>query len=160
MIRDKAQSRSHVVHIDAIAIQPDKLRMEFTSPVGIYLGTFVLNEKQVSYILADNNRLRTLPANENSMRPLIRTPLDPYLLVDILFDIEPKGSGWLCERDEKSFLKKCNNEDKKISLNWLQRQSRQRALEIETPSARIQLSLQGFRSKVETDENTFKILPK
>ena len=157
MIRDKKESRSYVVHVDALAKKPNQLRMDFSTPVGIELGYFVLNNNKVTYYLAQKKKKRTVKANARSLRPLIKTDLDPHLLVNMLFDEEPQGKSWKCERDKKGFLKKCNNTNKKISLEWLKRQNTQRAIQIETRSARIQLSLKGFRPKVEMPEKNFQL---
>tara|TARA_B100001248_G_scaffold262716_1_gene261425 strand:+ start:20158 stop:20709 length:552 start_codon:yes stop_codon:yes gene_type:complete len=157
MIRDKRAAKSALVNVDAVARKPDQLRMDFSTSIGMELGYFILNRDKVSYYLAKTNKKRQVNASPRAMRPLIHTDLDPYLLVKILFDEEPKGKHWQCERDEKGFLSKCNNSNKKISLQWLKRKSQQRAIEVETPSARIQLSLKGFRSKVETSADTFQI---
>ena len=157
MIRDKKASRSYVVHVDAAARQPSQLRMDFATPLGIELGYFVLNKKKVTYYLAKNKKKRTVRASARALRPLIQTDLDPRMLFYVLFDKEIKGKNWSCERDKNGFLKKCNNTNKKISLRWLKRQNTKRAIEIETPSARIQLSLKGFQPKVENAEQVFML---
>lgn len=157
MIRDKRAAKSYVVNVDALAVQPDRLRMDFSTPIGIELGNFVLDQKKVTYYLSEEKKKRSMRASARAMRPLIKTDLDPYLLVKILFDVEPSGKGWECERDSRGFLTKCNNTNKKISLQWLKRQNTQRAIEVETRSARIQMSLKGFKPKVEIDEKTFQL---
>jgi hypothetical protein len=160
MIRDKVKSKSYIVNIDAIAVKPDQLRMEFSTPVGISLGAFALANKKVAYYTSENKKVQVAPANESSMLPLIQTKIDPYLLIDILFDANPREKGWECTKDKKGFLKTCNHAAKNIKLNWLKRELKQRAVEIETATTRIQLGMKGFKPKVEVGPETFQIITK
>lgn len=160
MIRDKVNSKSYIVHIDAIAVKPDRLRMEFSTPVGMSVGAFALANKKVAYYTREDKNVKTLPANEAAMRPLIQTSIDPYLLIDLLFDEHPREKGWKCEKDKRGFFASCENKAKNMSLNWLKRELKQRAVEIETASTRIQLGLKGFKPKVEVGPETFQIITK
>ncbi len=160
MIRNKTKSRSYIVHIDAVAVRPNRLRMEFSTPVGISVGAFALVDKKVSYYTSEDKKVKTLPATDAAMRPLIQTNIDPYLLMDILFDEKPREKGWVCDNDKKGFMKSCANKSKNITLVWLKRELKQRAVEINTPSTKIQLGLKGFKPKVEVRPETFQIITK
>lgn len=160
MIRDKVKSKSYIINIDAIAVKPDRLRMEFSTPVGIALGAFALADKKVAYYTSENKKVQTAPANEAAMQPLIQTRIDPYLLIDVLFDETPREKGWECTKDNKGFMKSCKHVAKNIKLNWLKRELKQRAVEIETATTKIQLGLKGFKPKVEVGPETFQIITK
>ena len=134
--------------------------MEFATPVGISLGAFALANKKVSYYTSEDKRVKVLAATESAMYPLIQANIDPYLLLDILFDEKPRGNGWVCSLDKKNFLKTCSNKAKNINLSWLKRELKQRAVEINIPNTRIQLGLKGFQPKVEVGPETFQIIRK
>ena len=83
--------------------------------------------------------------------------MDPRLLFNILFDVDPEGKDWICEKNEKDFLQKCENKVNHLTINWTERKGRKKTIEIDHPSAKLQMNLNSFQPKVVERENLFSL---
>ncbi len=156
MIRDKVKKESVVVNLDTLAIRPNRMRMEFITPLGVHLGSFAMNEKKVQYALHKEKKFYQGKTTAKALQPLLKTELDPRWLLQILFEQKP-GEGWVCQRDKDQYLESCSNEEAEIQVRWLKRKAEQRNIEIQTNRALIQMNLRSFQPKVEESESSFEL---
>lgn len=130
------------------------MRVDVTTSLGIHLARVALNDESLSYILTRERKYFNGPATATALKPVLGMPLDPKLLVHMLFDQQPEGEGWTCQRDKKDYLQSCTS-DKGIEVTWSERSLERRTVGVKTAKAQLQLELTGFQSKVEVSPETF-----
>lgn len=157
LIRDKARNKSHIVYVDVMAVRPEKLRMEVTSPIGIHLASFAMNNGKVEYLLTRRKEFYRGRTSSENLQEVLQMPIDPRLLTKILFDEDLSGQGWQCKRDKKGFLSACEDDGQDLKLTWSNRERSRRTITFFTPKARVQMLLKGFKAKVEAKGNLFRL---
>ena len=157
LIRDMKDVRSQIVNADIVAFRPDRLRMELSTPIGIYVASFVMNHETVKYALPKDKRFVEGPATAQSMKSAVGVGLDPHLFIDILFDAEPTEKTWVCKRDKKGFLESCENKSEGVSVSWADREMAKKRIEVKTAEFILQVALKGFSTKVEESPSLFEL---
>ena len=149
------------MNIDIAAKAPSKLRMEVTTPLGIHLASFALNENTVTYYLPKQKKYHKGKARPWTMRPIIGMNLEPQRIIDLLFDREPPSDKWECERDkETALLSECRNKQGTITMKWIRRRKDTRVVDVSAPRADIQLYVSDFEPKVEGKDSELFVVKK
>lgn len=154
LIKDLSKKKSHILYAEILAQRPGSLRVDVTTSLGIHLARVVLNEESLSYILTRERKYFNGPATAAALKPVLGMPLDPKLLVDMLFDQPPTGEGWTCQRDKKDYLQSCVSSTG-VEVIWSERSLERRTVAVKSARAQLQLELTGFQSKVEVTPDTF-----
>lgn len=154
LIKDK-RDKSVVLNLDLVAVRPERLRVDVTTTLGIHLATFVMNNDNVTYVLVRDKKYFRGKPGPDIFKAVMPIPLDPRVMLDILFDLEPTVTGWQCQRDSANYLATCRNTEKALSIEWKKRDANKRVLLVSHPEGEMQLFLSQFRSKVEVADGTF-----
>lgn len=141
--------------MDVVAIRPYQLRIEVTSSFGIPLASFALSEGRFGLALPRQKKFYQGTSGPNALKPVIPTRLDPRWIVDFLFDAAPSDTSWKCERDEKHFLKACDNSAEKVHVVWTERERQRRVIRITTQQLELELSVGSFQPNVQGSSSMF-----
>jgi hypothetical protein len=156
LIKDTAKKKSHILYAEILAQKPQNLRVDVTTSLGVHLARVTLNESNLSYILTRDKKYFSGEPTAKALAPVLSMPLDPKLLVSILFDTEPTNGEWQCQKDKKDFLESCKSQDG-VEVTWSDRQLERRTISVKVPSGLLQLELTGFQANVQSTPETFEI---
>ena len=151
LITDKETHKQNVVVIDALAEQPGRMRLEVSSSWGIALASVAMNGEQLTYVLPRQHRYVQTTATAESMGRLISIPLDPHVLMAVLFGHTPSGDGWICTR---SMMPVCKNETQAVEIK-MSRDGDGRHLSFDAPHVSGQWNYEPATTKVEFANDTF-----
>lgn len=149
LIKDKSKNKSYIVSIDVAALkETQKLRMDVSAAMGTPVATIVVDGPNTEYILFRQKAFYEGKTQPKVLQPILAVNMDPRLLFSLLFESEPQGKGWTCERDEKEFLKRCEHEAAGLSLEWIERKGTRKTIEIQHARSSLQINLNSFQPKV------------
>jgi hypothetical protein len=149
LIKDKAQSKSFVVHVDAQARKMKQLRLDVTAALGTPIASLVVNGDSLRYILFQQKKFFDGKANDKSLASVLSLPMDPRLLYNILFDEAFADKIWNCSKDKKGFVEKCVSSRDDLSITWKDRKGRRKTIFIQHPKAEIQMNILSFKPQVD-----------
>lgn len=157
LLQDKRQKKSFSLTLDFRALTPDKLRMEVTNSIGVYLATLVLRGEDIHYMLVREKRFMTGPAEPGVMKELVQMPLEPQDLIKVLF-AQPLGSAWKCQspQNKGGF---CEHNSTGAKIVWMDQTEDKRTIELAAPGLTLLLSLEEIKAKVEISDKTFALAP-
>jgi hypothetical protein len=158
LVQDKLKHKSNQIDLEIVAQRPQRLRMEATTPgLGIHVASFAMNGDHMSYILTRQKLHVSGPATEQAVQQLMKVAIAPQSLVDLFFDRPLNEANWKCSTDSKNQLAHCEHNSGKLSVNWSERESNRRIVEIDSESAKVTMSLTESPSKVQVDDSLFEL---
>ena len=112
----------------------------------------------MSYTLTRQKKYITGEASEEAFATLIKIAIAPQDLVDLLFDRTLDDDRWKCQLNDKGALDRCQNKaNTQISIAWSERTAERRMIEIDSPQARVSMSLKESPSKVQITDELFEL---
>lgn len=161
LVKNSMNDNSYILNLDITAALPESLRVDATTTLGIHLTTIVMDEGILSYILVRDKKFYEGKPNHDGLKPVLPISIDPRVIVDLLFDLDPREMGWKCLRDDDDYLIECYHSIHKLKVKWVKREGKERVIAITSSDSDLQLHLKNFKSKVEIDKNVFKVsIPK
>ncbi len=157
LIKDKRKNQSHVVSVDINAIKDEKIRINVTAAMGTPVAALVVDGAKTQYILFKQKAFYEGATQPKVLNPVLAIEMDPRLLFSVLFDSDIKDTGWLCLKDEKNFLKTCENRTVGLKIDWVERKGEKRTVKIDHANASLQLNLNSFRPKVVARDDLFSL---
>lgn len=162
LVRDKQADHSGIVNVaikamNAPAVSARKLRLDITSAMGTYLGSVAINGRHMDYLSVDNRTLYHTVASARAMRVILKVPVEPNLLFDILFDHAPTAGGWQCAKDKYGYPQTCANKRSQLKVTWLSRNGDSRTIEIDHPTAQVQMNLFNFKNQIAGAKSAFTL---
>lgn len=157
LIKDKKNSKTYLVNIDFIALKPDSLRADVTTPIGVHVISTAQTGKKMSYIVPQRKVYYSGVVSNQVFSELISYPLDSGLLINILFEQPITKKGWACKNDEKNQLLECENKAQGLKVEWTQRRGVEKTVEISHATFEMQLQFHSFKQKSDFNEKTFQI---
>ncbi len=157
-LQDLKTGKSHMVNLDILAIKPQRARFEVSSSLGIHLASLVITDRKVAYTMNREEKYFEGEKSNQSLIPLLRVPLDPDDLLNVVFDAPVQGSQWKCE-NENGLIKSCTNASENLTVTWLERNGNKRTVELKSKQFDIKLLFQSLKTKVEVSDATFALEP-
>lgn len=158
LIKDKSKNKSYIVSVDIAAIkESQKLRMDVAAALGTPVATVAVSGQQTEYILFRQKAFYQGKTQPKVLKPILAINMDPRLLFSLLFEDEPQGGGWKCLRDDKDFLKQCENKAAGLSLEWIERKGARKTIEIQHARSSLQINLNSFQPKVVEKADLFNL---
>lgn len=156
-IKDKETNKSNSLVIDALAREPSELRLEITTQLGIPIASIAINHSRIQALLPQQKKYIEAPANAESMGRIARMAIEPQVLIDIFFDNNlAQRRGWSCDNAQEQ---RCAHAQSQASVTWSKREGNPRQFEIDSPRADGHFSIKELSTKVEFDQQTFKLNP-
>ena len=157
LIKDKKKNQSHVVSIDINAIKDEKIRINVTAAMGTPVAALVVDGTKTQYILFKQKAYYEGATQPKVLNPILAIEMDPRLLFSVLFDSEIKDKGWECLKDDKGYLKNCENKASALKIDWVERKGEKKTIKIDHVNASLQLNLNSFRPKVVARDDLFSL---
>lgn len=158
LIRDKVKKKSQVVFSQIFAQRPDQLRIDMTTSLGIHVASIAMNSNTLSCLIPPQKLYVTGNNTKEVLERAVSISVSPTIIMNLLFDIEPKEPGWSCERDRKGLLMSCEKGEH-LKILWANRELARKSVQIITPKAELQFDLSSFQPNVELNQKQFQLKP-
>lgn len=141
--------------MDALAAEPGKLRLEITTQLGIPVASIVMSGDRLQALLPQQKKYIDAPATAAAMGKLAKLPVEPQVLMDLLFDNGlNERKGWSCDSNQEQ---RCSHSASSAAVVWRKRDSDPRQFSLETPRAEGNFSINKVQTKVQFTERTFNL---
>jgi hypothetical protein len=156
-IKDKQNNKSNNLVMDALSREPNQLRLEITTQLGIPIASIVMNNNRLQALLPQQKRFIDAPATAQAMGKIARVPIEPAVLMDLLFDTGlNERKGWSCDNNSEQ---RCVHAASSASVVWRKREGSPRQFLLDSPRAEGNFSIREVTTKVEFNESTFNLNP-
>ncbi len=157
LIKDLKKQKNSSLSIDFISFWPDRLRAEITGPFGVSVASLAIAKDQVQLAIHTQKKFYSGRTSERSLVGLIGFPLDPRILIQILFDMPPVGASWQCHKDANGWIEACKNNVNEISIRWSERSGELKRIVISREDYEIQILVKDFNTKVQETNEYFQL---
>jgi hypothetical protein len=157
LIHDKKEQRSGVVNLKVKAVDGEQLRLDVTSPIGTHLASILLSGDRLEYLNVADKTVYQSKASKDSLRDILKIPLEPQTLYSVLFDKAMANKNWSCSSDKNGLIAECKDSKSGMDVVWVSREGAKRTIEIQHSSASIQMNLYDFNSKVSDPSKAFQL---
>jgi hypothetical protein len=141
--------------MDALGKEPNQLRLEITTQLGIPVASIVISNDRIQALLPQQKRFIDAPATAQAMGKIARVPVEPQILMDLLFDSGlTDRKGWDC--DDKA-EQRCSHAATSAAVVWSKREGSPRQFSLDTPRAQGNFSIREVTTKVEFNGSTFSL---
>jgi len=157
IVRDFKKQKTNSLSIDFISIWPDRMRADVTGPFGIAVATLAINKDLIQLAIHTQKKFFSGKISDQSLVTLLGFPLDPRVLLYVLFDTPIPGRGWSCRNDKQGIVQDCRNKDTDILVQWTERKDELKRILITREGYEIQILVKDFSTKVQENPDYFKI---
>ncbi|OFZ12251.1 MAG: hypothetical protein A2Z20_04370 [Bdellovibrionales bacterium RBG_16_40_8] len=157
LIRDKKEAKSSLVNLEVKAIDGEKLRMDITSPMGTHVASVLMKGSSLEYLNVSEKIVYRMQATRESLRGLLRVPIEPAVLYNIFFDRAIESKNWSCVLDKDRFLKNCKDLKSGLLIEWISREGAKRVISFQHATALVQINLYSFEGKISDRDKTFEL---
>lgn len=105
-LQNKLEKKTYTLVLEAIAIEPSRLRLDLTGPFGAPMGKLVMREDSIGILAPQQKKAYFGSVSENSFRPLFPLNLHPRDLLQFILGEAPKN--WRCESKSET-LEVCHD---------------------------------------------------
>ncbi|RME16017.1 MAG: hypothetical protein D6797_05375 [Bdellovibrio sp.] len=159
LVKDKKHKRSFILNATFQAVYPEKLRIDFITPLGGHLASFLFEGQKAKYYLVKKRVYYVGKVSRRVFSPIFPLKIHPYWIYNILFDKPFAEKGWKCQWDKKGYLERCKKG--KIQVVWKNRYMKRKFVYISHPLAEIQINFTTFHSYIDQPEKAFQLkIPK
>lgn len=157
LIHDIKNAKRGIVNIAVKAIDGQKFRMDVTSPVGSHIASILVLENEVQYLNISQKTLVKTKSSRESLRGLLKVPIEPDALYNVFFDRPIENKNWSCETDVKGFLESCKDLKSGLQIKWVSREGAKRTIDLLHETATIQMNLYDFENKISDTNKAFTL---
>lgn len=111
-LQNKTEKKTYSMVLEAVALEPSRMRLDLRGPFGAAMGKFVLRGDQVGILVPQQKKAYLGTASEEAFTPILPMKLNPRVLMSLLFGEIPEG--WSCE--SKDGKEVCRDPGKKFVL--------------------------------------------
>lgn len=156
-MRDLRKSKSYVLNAKMQGHQPDRLRLDITSPLGQHLFTLVSRGSDVEYIVVKEKRYVRTKADANSLKEILPLPINPQRLLNVFFETPIEDKNWSCT-EKSGQLQSCKEMGSNLSIKWEKQADGRRRVEIDYPKVTaIQINIYDYDESYNDKKDIFTI---
>jgi hypothetical protein len=155
LIKDKREKRSGLLNVKVRAIDKQDLRMDVTSPVGTHIASVIMSAENMQYLNVAEKTVYKSKANRESLRGILKIPIDPKYLYNIFFDRPIETKTWSCVSDSRGLLQDCKDRQTGLNIRWISREGAKRTIAIEHADASVQINLYDFDKEIKDPASAF-----
>lgn len=144
---DLRNQKRQYASIEFIAVQPDRLRLEATGPLGLKLASVVMKGDQLDYLVHLKKQAYETTVSGAGLRDGIGVPVDPRLLLNLLYDEPIRLKSWSCVLGVDGKVSQCVRQDKALELTWADRNGDRKRMVVKTKTHELQLVVKSFESQ-------------
>lgn len=157
LIRDKQNAKSGIVNLKIKAVTGEKLRMDFTSPIGTHIASVLMLGDEVQYLNVTDKALYKSKASVTSFKNILLVPIDPQAFYSVLFDRPVEDKNWLCTKDSNGMVASCTDNKSGLIIEWKSREGDKRTIGIQHKLASVQINLYNFEDTIESPDKAFNL---
>ncbi len=100
-------------------MNPQLLRVDIYDPLGLLnAGTLIYKDGSFEAIMPLERKYFFGVATPETMFQILKSPVDPALFTNIIFQKKLTDKNWECSSDDKGFVKDCRNRSANIDIVW------------------------------------------
>lgn len=145
MIKSHETGDASIVTLDVLAQQPQPMRVEVTTSLGISLASIVVKENEIEYVLPKQKRYYQGPVSDAALFPVLKIKVDPKVLAAALF--EASYPDWQCMA-EAGVIANCSTPDG-LQIKWEREGQLMKTVFINSPAFDVQIQVKSFTAKPE-----------
>ncbi|WII70775.1 hypothetical protein QJS83_09915 [Bdellovibrio sp. 22V] len=157
LIRDQKENKTQSLNIDIYAIKNERARLEITAIMGYQVASLVMSPSEISYIIYPQKAFFYGRNSERAFSRMIDLTLHPMNLANIAFDEPVRGPGWKCSLDTQGQISQCENLQRAIRVNWLNRSEGQKKVVITAPQFEMQWQFSAPQTEVQFKPELFTL---
>lgn len=145
---------THVTYMN-----PNLLRLDVYDPLGlINAGTLVYKDGNFEAVMPLERRYFYGMATPETMMQILKSPIEPSMFVNLIFQKKMTGPGWFCSEDQQGFARDCRNRDAGINIVWKKNITTHDGHVVVThPEGEVDLKLKNSRSIQALPPEKFKL---
>ncbi|WP_413943807.1 hypothetical protein [Bdellovibrio sp. HCB-162] len=157
LIKDQRENKTQSLNIDIYAIKNERARLEITALLGFQVASLVMSPSEISYIIYPQKTFFYGRNSDRAFTRMIDLQLHPMNLTNIAFDEPVRGPGWKCSLDHTGFISQCENSQRGIRVNWLDRKEGQKKVVITAPQFEMQWHFSAPQTEVQFKTDLFTL---
>lgn len=160
LVKEKKSGKVHSAKADIYADKQDSIfRLDATySALNIFVGSLLSDPETTKFLLAREKKFYVGETGPQMMKALIKFPLDPRLLVRLLFDQELDPGQWECRSSGiKDAERACRNKEKTLAIFWKSIRPEKRILDLRSAQVDMTLHLELNQTAVAEKEKVFTL---
>jgi hypothetical protein len=157
MIKDLRQNKNQSLSIDIFAIKNERARFEITALLGYQVASLVMSPQEISYIIYPQKKFYYGKNSEQAVQSIIGLSLHPMNLASIAFDEPVRGRGWQCNIDGKGLIASCENKERAMIVQWLNRSEGTKKVVITAPQFEMQWQFDAPQTEVQFKNELFTL---
>lgn len=140
-------------------MNPQLLRLDVYDPLGLLnFGTLIYKEGQFEAIVPMEKKYFFGIASAESMAQILKSPIEPSLFVNIIFQKKITSKDWICTEDSQGFARDCRNRMADIDIVWKKNITSNDGWVVVThPEGEVDLKLKNSRSIPTLKAEKFKL---
>lgn len=100
-------------------MNPQLIRIDIYDPLGlINAGTLIYKEGQFEAIMPLERKYFFGVATAETMNRILKSPVEPSLFTNIIFQKKLSDKGWSCQTDPDGLVKDCSHRQSGIDILW------------------------------------------
>ena len=155
-VQDKQEKKTYTVTVEAIMVEPSRLRLEVIGPFGSPLGKLIMRDDHVGVILGQQKKAYAGFVSDKALRPLLPISVNPRdLLLFLLGDI-PKD--WQCDLTAAGLQECKSNKQKLVLLRDARPEAKKGKWSLEGESFGISFMSTSSTTNVQLKPETFSMV--
>lgn len=144
---DLRNQKRQYASIEFIALRPDHLRLEATGPLGLKLASVAMKGNQLDYLVHLKKQAYETTVSGAGLRDGIGVPVDPRLLLNLLYDEPIRNKSWICSLGVDGKVQQCLRQDRALELAWADRNGDRKRMLVKTKTHELELVVKSFEAK-------------
>ena len=157
MVKDLRQNKNQSLTIDIYAIKNERARFEITALLGYQVASLVMSTQEISYIIYPQKKFFYGKNSERAVEQIMGLQLHPMNLTSIAFDEPVRGRGWQCNIDGQGFIASCENKERAMLVQWLNRSEGSKKVVITAPQFEMQWQFDAPQTEVQFKNELFTL---
>lgn len=143
MIKSHETGDASIVTIDILAQQPQPMRLDVTTTIGVALASIVIKDDQIEYIVPKQKKYYRGPVDPAALFPVLKIKVDPKLFSAALF--EASFPDWNCA-GEGGVINNCQTPEG-VQIRWEREANVTKTVFINSSSYDVQIQVKSRNAK-------------
>jgi hypothetical protein len=152
-VTEMSTGKSQQVSLDIYSVWPQKMRIEATAILGIEVAVLAVEGGHFNLILPREKKYYSGPNSEKALQNVFKVPLNPEWLINMTFDQDIKGPGWICGTENTAELDQeqdsvpariCRNAKYSLKVEWRERSGDRKRVVITNATHQLQLLYKSY----------------
>lgn len=148
-IKNLKDGKTQSVSIDIFAVKNQRARFEISALLGYQVASVVMSPNEITYAIYPRKTFYYGKNSDRAFEQILNLPLYPMNLTHIAFDEPIQGPGWRCLVADTGLLSECENPQRQIVVQWLDRNEGKKKVFIRGPQFEMQWLFPPAQTEVE-----------